>query len=911
MEIEKRQLWDKKTGKDFVPVGHTDATLTPTGETAEARNTRQIEAVQGVGKDANAYLYPFMSLGDVSTIEEVNSLLDTVYHTTDVKYQGRLRIKCNGQILWIDQTAINYTKGYWMQVAYGPYAPSIDGSGLTRDGENFHVSWRMHTLGMDKAWRDAFQPIVMKTINGQSVIGYGNITIDTQQQITVDTELNGSSSNAIANSAVSSAMNELQEQIDGKASKNNGITLINVWSETIDETHYVRPEGALWWTGHVLYKKINGEWIDVTDEEEYEDSFFLRQSDSTVYWYTGGGEMLKLFYDEFRTLEFNTKTHFYDVEGALKSNSLPGSSWQVVEGKYTGIGGEVWIDTYGTPRPLLAVWENPGPVCNLYTDWTYNDERKSPSYYHFTKDDYYIYNSLAGSGPGVIVAHYSASSWYTSEELNTSDTIPKMYDVAYNEDDIDEQTHLFPDGDENHKYAMDNTLIYGWSSRNNEWVEISGTDEWYPVLVKFKNKIIQVWADEMQVLWDFTPDSELDAYSTNSVQNKVVASYYDEIDNRLLNVESIAGGLRGMRVLPIDGVLPDNFTYLPEDRGYAGSDGELLLDVTNGRVVLAVTEDDGEEIATLYYVDWNENGGRLPDDAYDLTDSDSIIFVWTESGNVRIGKLSGGSLVEVGTGDSPVAITIDNALNTTSSNPIANYPVANAINTLNATTNSLNNRLLDIEADNVLNSTPILPFDGFVTDYDDYATPVTQQYTGPGGKVLVDEAGRRCVLRVTNGNTVTYYTSWNATSDGRLISTAYYRLNAMLWRVDGGNLHIYKYSGTRLVEVVDGNAISNLQSRVAAIENATTRMISTIRVWGGDYEVSDVWNVGDLWYDEYAGRLYVCTDNRHDQPVFDDTWFTQGVIYYDAATNKWYVWDDAEAELDELVKASNNSTPNI
>ena len=217
MKIEKRQLWDKETGKDFFPVSHTDAVLTPQGESSEVRNTRQQQAVKGGGALASASDYPFMSLGEVKTTYQLNAKLNEVYAVTNPKYQGRLKLVRDGQVLWLDQIAVDWSQGYWMQVAYGAWAPSQDGQTLVHTDGGFHICWRMRNDSVQKPWVEINSQLRLKTINMQSLIGDGDITIDTEgQTISIDTELDPSSPNAIANSAVATALNGQYQDLMGQ-----------------------------------------------------------------------------------------------------------------------------------------------------------------------------------------------------------------------------------------------------------------------------------------------------------------------------------------------------------------------------------------------------------------------------------------------------------------------------------------------------------------------------------------------------------------------------------------------------------------------------------------------------------------------------------------------------------------------
>lgn len=59
----------------------------------------------------------------------------------------------------------------------------------------------------------------IKTINGQSLIGEGDITVGTGGTITIDDHLDSGSSDAVANSAITLALDALEDALDDKADK--------------------------------------------------------------------------------------------------------------------------------------------------------------------------------------------------------------------------------------------------------------------------------------------------------------------------------------------------------------------------------------------------------------------------------------------------------------------------------------------------------------------------------------------------------------------------------------------------------------------------------------------------------------------------------------------------------------------
>lgn len=690
--MKKRQLYDKKTGKNFVPISHTKAVLTPTGETAEARNTRQQQAVQGTGVSASANRYPFMSLGDVTSIADVNRLLDTAYTSTDTKYQGRLRLRRSGQVAWVDQVLMNSLLGNWVQVLYGCYAPSSTGNSVVVDGK-YHILWRQRTGTTSMPWRDLTSQMTLKTINGQSIAGSGNIQISDAKQITIDKELDADSENAIANKVVTESIEAIQTDLSSITHRGAGIIEIDYWQEETPESenyskYWYKPSEG-------IFEKQDGTWIDVSGDLDGRIFHFSENTedrvDDSFYWWDSA-DMNKIYGEELAAL--NRRVKHYVVDSLV-------STYTSEQGTYTSGGTSyAFVLDKSVPRVVLKVWY-PESVIKYFTNWAFQEDGKEykNSDYTFTENDIYIWYQPEGY---LAFGFYNGSSWRTSiDDSDFSGNIAEMYDVAYDEDDCDQDSN-FPAGDDNHQYAIYNVLLYKWKPGTYEWEwpgtweQVNRADPDIPFLIKCKNKIWKVWSDEKTVVFDFSPDDELDETSKNAVQNKVVAARINEHSERLDDIETALPSVRGCKVLPIDGVMPAGTTYIIEEVGYAGEGGELLLDVTNQRVVLALTEDGGEEIATLYFAVWNDASERYPNDVYDLTDPTNIIFAWEGEGALHFGKLSGETLVEIAAGSTPT-INIDTALSRTSANPVQNAAIYNAVKTLTTSLNSQNTRITNIE----------------------------------------------------------------------------------------------------------------------------------------------------------------------------------------------------------------------
>jgi hypothetical protein len=85
--------------------------------------------------------------------------------------------------------------------------------------------------------------VQLKTINGQSLLGNGDITISSSGSITIDAQLDINSDNPIANKAVATALSELQKKyrIVANDSEFNALTNLQPGDKV-----YVKDKDELW-----------------------------------------------------------------------------------------------------------------------------------------------------------------------------------------------------------------------------------------------------------------------------------------------------------------------------------------------------------------------------------------------------------------------------------------------------------------------------------------------------------------------------------------------------------------------------------------------------------------------------------------------------------------------------------------
>lgn len=311
MEKKIGQLYQKDSG-EFYPKTHTGAVLTPDGRTAEQRNSDQMSDIEGKlsgkGSSASAAQYPMLFLGSFNSLGEANAKLNQVYNSTEWKYQGRLRLSVNSVTLWVEQYAINVTQGMWMQVAYGPFAPSADGSALVAEQGKAHVSFRMYNGHVNRAWTDfATNGLSLKTINGQSIIGSGDIHIEGGgSAVTIDPSIDETSEHAVQNKAIAKAIADLNAAIEGITQAEGGVVMVDFWAGTQPST---ANDGDMFYntSARKLFKMEHGDWVEQTLAE---DCMYVAKPSGTLYRWEGDA-MTSLYLaleNRLRSLELNAVT---------------------------------------------------------------------------------------------------------------------------------------------------------------------------------------------------------------------------------------------------------------------------------------------------------------------------------------------------------------------------------------------------------------------------------------------------------------------------------------------------------------------------------------------------------------------------------------------------------------------------
>ena len=173
-----------------------------------------MQLIRGQGASASARQYPFLDLGNVASQQAVNEVFDSIYQASDDKYNGPMRIARNGALILLSQHVVKALPGepwHWAQCAAGMITPAADGASLSA-ASAFNICVRYTDYqGNATPWRlvSGSGTMQLKTVNGQSLIGEGNITISASGQINIDSQVNPSSPNAVSGAAVAAAIGEL------------------------------------------------------------------------------------------------------------------------------------------------------------------------------------------------------------------------------------------------------------------------------------------------------------------------------------------------------------------------------------------------------------------------------------------------------------------------------------------------------------------------------------------------------------------------------------------------------------------------------------------------------------------------------------------------------------------------------
>lgn len=173
---------------------------------------------------------------------------------------------------------------------------------------------------------------------------------------------------------------------------------------------------------------------------------------------------------------------------------------------------------------------------------------------------------------------------------------------------------------------------------------------------------------EIGVNANITIDNSLSQNSSNPVKNSAIYNKFDEVSQEYNALSSVVNNLGSTRLMPIAGLVTEPYDL--KQQGYAGEDGEIFIDEANERIVLLVEK----SIRSYWgYTVWNNAGGRYSNLDYDLHNQ----FFWyvDENSSLHIGRYLNHQFVEVIGNDQ---VVVDSTLNSQSSNPVKNSTLVHA-----------------------------------------------------------------------------------------------------------------------------------------------------------------------------------------------------------------------------------------
>lgn len=510
----------------------------------------------------------------------------------------------------------------------------------------------------------------LKTINGNTIIGNGDITIDTEgQTISIDTELDPSSPNAIANSAVATAIDELQQSIADCVN----VVLVTIWTDAIIDDG-VEGSYAYSPTERKLYHRESGNWVRTTPQT---DTLYIRMANNKLYrwdgsamtevsasadggnnksytirvwgesphtsaewqlgdlWYNEDEEELKVCVDLGQNLHFNdTQFEDYAMYRRLETDQL-----------------YMWFDKDSRLMELTnvdvdqAATSNRARINNLQSkineleasfgmrviiidgvipsDTTINVGNDT---YNGREGHVVLYPGSVSSVPNVLLA----------VDVDEGEEVVTVYYKKWRAVGLHNGSDY---------YQVDN-----WNNVLFAWIQGDALHVGYVSGVGNITEIVGSGAAQITI------DNALSITSNNPVANKAITNVINSTNGRLLTlgnevsiVESIIEK-GGTQILRFDGWL--NTSITPLSQPYKGTGGDILFDEAMRRFVLAVP--NATTANARYYLSWEENDSRRSSKAYVLND----ILLWkigpigrggTFSGTtLSIYKWNGNELLEVG-----------------------------------------------------------------------------------------------------------------------------------------------------------------------------------------------------------------------------------------------------------------------
>lgn len=352
------------------------------------------------------------------------------------------------------------------------------------------------------------------------------------------------------------------------------------------------------------------------------------------------------------------------------------------------------------------------------------------------------------------------------ETLDEVSGFKNIYEISY----AGNPYNSLPEGDDYHKYALDDSnILYIWNSSTEEWDVVKRESEAHDIVI-YQGKIGYLYPDELE--WQAT-----------------IAIPKD------------------YRPMLIDSLLPNGTIYLIEMPTYTGTSGIVVVDAQRNKALLKVT--NGSTVK--YYNKWLASDSHASSDFYQPSNT---LYIFISNGSLHMGIVKNSNFIELAANGN---ITIDNGLSPNSSNPVKNSAIYNKFDEVSQEYNALSAVV------NNLGSTRLMPIAGLVTEPYDLKQ---QGYAGEDGEIFIDEANERIVLLVEKSiRSYWGYTVWN-NAGGRYSNLDYDLHNQFFWYVDeNSSLHIGRYLNHQFVEVIGNDQVvvdSTLNSQSSnPVKNST------------------------------------------------------------------------------------------
>ena len=156
----------------------------------------------------------------LSWIDVDGNIVAYTVQKTEAENNSKAPVEPTYQIVWTDvspEPASIDVDSTWVQGSTNPVESQLIQTALASKADSSALSDYATTTAMNTALAGKQATLVsgtnIKTINNQSILGSGNITIEGGSQITVDTELSSTSTNPVQNRAIYAVIGDIESAL--------------------------------------------------------------------------------------------------------------------------------------------------------------------------------------------------------------------------------------------------------------------------------------------------------------------------------------------------------------------------------------------------------------------------------------------------------------------------------------------------------------------------------------------------------------------------------------------------------------------------------------------------------------------------------------------------------------------------